>query len=54
MSIPLLILMSDMAARAPVNIKTSIFNLQYLSHLLMDFYATKISINGGKCLSDDI
>ena len=30
-------------AQATVNIKTSIFNLQYLSHLCMDFYTTHMS-----------
>ena len=30
-------------AVATVSIKTSIFNLQYISHFCMDFYATTIS-----------
>ena len=30
-------------ALATVNIKTSIFNLQYLSHFCMDFYAIKLT-----------
>ena len=28
---------------APVNAKTSIFNLRYLNHFYMDFYTTKMS-----------
>ena len=30
-------------AVATVNIKTLIFNLQYLNHFCIDFYATKMS-----------
>ena len=33
--------MADIFTGAPVNIKTSIFNLRFLGHLCIDFYATK-------------
>ena len=38
----------------PVNIKTSIFNLQYLSYFCMDFHATKTSRSAVKDLSNEI
>ena len=41
-------------AWATMNIKTSMFNLQYLSHFCMDFYATNTSRSALKDLSNGI
>ena len=41
-------------AVATVNIKTSIFNLQYLNHFCMDFYATDMGRSAEEYLSNDI